>query len=496
VDRPQAPLIPRQDPPASRLTQTGLPPRVYDPLVSSPLVLVMAAGAGTRMRSSLPKMLHPVCGLPMVSWPILAAREAGAGKVAAIVSPGNEITGFLPEGVETVVQPEADGTGGAIRSALPLIREAESVVVLSGDHPLISAQNISDLLDAHAVSGAAGTMLTIELDEPGSYGRVVRGADGEVERIAEAKEAGDADVGELAIREINAGTYAFDAAALVEALEGLSNDNAQGEYYLTDVFASLREGGLGVAGHLTDDLAVTMGVNNRAELAAAEAIARRRILEAHMLAGVTIVDPASTWIDAGVEIDADARIEPGTSLRGATRVGAGSTVGPLTTLTDTVLGESVSVPHSFLVECEVLDGCDVGPFAYLRPGAALAREAKAGAFVEIKNSSIGEGSKVPHLSYVGDAEIGPGSNLGAGTITANYDGFRKHRTAIGAGVRIGVDTMLIAPVEVGDSAYTGAGAVVSEDVPDGALAVSQNEQRNIEGFAERKAVESEEREDS
>jgi bifunctional UDP-N-acetylglucosamine pyrophosphorylase/glucosamine-1-phosphate N-acetyltransferase len=215
-----------------------------------------------------------------------------------------------------------------------------------------------------------------------------------------------------------------------------------------------------------------------------------------MLAGVTVVDPASTWVDAGVAIAADARIEPGSSLRGATEVGAGSVVGPLTTLTDTVLGEEVSVPHSFLVECEVLDGCSVGPFAYLRPGAHLERDAKAGAFVELKNSRIGEGSKVPHLSYVGDADVGPGSNLGAGTITANYDGFRKHRTVIGAGTRIGVDTMLIAPVEVGNSAYTGAGTVVSEDVPDGALAVSQNEQRNIEGFADRKSAEAKKEEDN
>ncbi len=464
----------------------------YDLAVSSPLVLVMAAGAGTRMRSATPKMLHPVCGRAMVAWPVLAAREAGADRVAAIVSPGHDISAGLPEGTETVVQPEADGTGGAVRAALPLIREAETVVVLSGDHPLISGKNVSGLLDAHAAAGAAGTMLTIELEDPGSYGRVVRGDDGEVVRVVEAKAAGDADPGELAIREINAGSYAFEAGPLAAALEGLSNENAQREYYLTDVFSALREAGHGVAGHLTDDLAVTMGVNNRRELAAVEAIARRRILDAHMLAGVSVVDPASTWVDAGVQIAADARIEPGSSLRGATAVGAGSVVGPLTTLTDTVLGAGVSVPHSFLVQCEVLDGCDVGPFAYLRPGANLEAGAKAGAFVEVKNSRIGEGSKVPHLAYVGDADVGPGSNLGAGTITANYDGFRKHRTVIGAGTRIGVDTMLIAPVEVGDSAYTGAGTVVREDVPDGALAVSQNDQRNIEGFADRKAAESKE----
>ena len=464
--------------------------------MSSPLVLVMAAGAGTRMRSATPKMLHPVCGRPMVAWPILAAREAGAGRVAAIVSPGHDLTAGLPEGTETVVQPQADGTGGAIRAALPLIEESETVLVLSGDHPLISVEDIAGLLDAHRSQGGAATMLTIELEDPGSYGRVVRNEAGEVERVVEAKAAGDAAADQLAIREINAGTYAFEAGPLAEALAGLSNDNAQGEYYLTDLFSALREAGHTVAAHPSDDVAVTMGVNNRAELAAVEVLARRRILEAHMVAGVTVVDPASTWIDAGVEIAADARIEPGSSLRGATEVGADSVVGPLTTLTDTKLGEGVSVPHSFLVECEVLDGCNVGPFAYLRPGTELSEGAKAGAFVEIKNSRVGAGTKVPHLAYVGDAEIGPGSNLGAGTITANYDGFRKHRTVIGDGVRIGVDTMLIAPVEVGDSAYTGAGAVVSEDVPDGALAVSQNEQRNIEGFAERKAAESKEEDNS
>jgi bifunctional UDP-N-acetylglucosamine pyrophosphorylase/glucosamine-1-phosphate N-acetyltransferase len=452
----------------------------------------MAAGEGTRMRSSTPKMLHPVCGRPMVAWPILAAREAGAGRVAAIVSPGRDISAGFPDEVETVVQPQPDGTGGAVRAALPLIEEAESVLVLSGDHPLISAGDIAGLLEVHASSDAAATMLTIELDDPGSYGRVVRGADGEVERVVEAKAAGDASSDELAIREINAGTYAFDAEPLAAALRGLSNDNAQGEYYLTDVFAALREAGHSVAAHPTADFAVTMGVNNRAELASVEAEGRRRILERHMLAGVTVVDPGTTWVDAGVEIAADARIEPGSSLRGATAVGAGSVVGPLSTLIDTRLGEGVNVPHSYLVECDVLDRCNVGPFAYLRPGAHLEQGAKAGAFVEIKNSRIGEGAKVPHLAYVGDAEVGAGSNLGAGTITANYDGFRKHRTTIGKDVRIGVDTMLIAPVQVGDAAYTGAGAVINEDVPEGALAVSENDQRNIEGYAERKAAQARE----
>ncbi len=448
----------------------------------------MAAGQGTRMRSSLPKVLHPVCGREMVGWPIAAAREAGSGRVAVIVSPNQDLSAGLPDGVETVVQPEADGTGGAVRAALPLIEEAETVLVLSGDVPLISAETIAALLATHGSSGAAATMLTIELDDPGSYGRVVRDAAGGVERVVEAKAAGDASAEQLALREINAGTYAFAAEPLAAALAGLSNDNAQGEYYLPDVLPALREAGQAVAAHLADDVAVTMGINNRADLAAVEAEARRRILERHMLSGVTVVDPASTWIEVGVEIEPDARIEPGTSLRGATRIGAGTTVGPLSTLIDCELGANVSVPHSYLVECRVAENANVGPFAYLRPGAELEAGAKAGTFVEIKNSRIGEGAKVPHLAYVGDAEVGAGSNLGAGTITANYDGFRKHRTAIGANARIGVDTMLIAPVEVGDGAYTGAGAVIKSDVPEGALAVSENEQRNIEGYAARKAA--------
>jgi bifunctional UDP-N-acetylglucosamine pyrophosphorylase/glucosamine-1-phosphate N-acetyltransferase len=448
----------------------------------------MAAGEGTRMRSSTPKMLHPVCGRAMVAWPIVAAREAGAGRVVAIDSPNQNIVPGLPDKVQIVTQPQPDGTGGAVRAALPLIEGAETVLVLSGDVPLISAETISGLLEAHAGSGAAATMLTIELDDPGSYGRVVRTASGEVERVVEAKTAGDASAEQLAIREVNAGTYAFQAAPLAEALAGLSNDNAQGEYYLPDVLPALREAGHSVGAHLADDLAVTMGVNNRADLAAVEGEARRRILTAHMLAGVTVVDPGSTWVDAEVEIAADARLEPGTSLRGQTEIGAGSTVGPLSTLIDSRLGKGVTVPHSYLVECAVGDGALVGPFAYLRPGAQLEQGAKAGTFVEIKNSRIGEGAKVPHLAYVGDAEVGAGSNLGAGTITANYDGFRKNRTTIGENVRVGVDTMLIAPVEVGDGAYTGAGAVIKSDVPEGALAVSENQQRNIEGYADRKAA--------
>jgi bifunctional UDP-N-acetylglucosamine pyrophosphorylase / glucosamine-1-phosphate N-acetyltransferase len=452
----------------------------------------MAAGEGTRMRSEVPKVLHPVCGRPMVSWPILAAREAGAGRIAVIVSPDRDISPALPDGVETVVQPETNGTGGALRSASELIDGGGTVVVLSGDHPLVSAQVISALLDTHRSSGAAATVMTTELDDPGSYGRIVRDASGDVERIVEAKTPSDATPEELAIREINTGTYVFESGPLADALGRISNDNSQREYFLGDVLPLLREAGLRVAAHREPDPGVNLGINDRADLALATAEARRRILTRHMRDGVTIVDPAATWIDADVEIGPDSTIEPGCSLRGATRVGRGSVIGPHSTIVDSTVGAAASVVHSFLVDCEVLDGCTVGPFTYLRPAARLAEGVKAGAFVEIKKSRIGRHAKVPHLSYIGDAEIGEDANIGAGTITANFDGFRKHRTVIGDHVRIGVDTSLVAPVNVGDAAYTGAGSVISRDVPSGALGITRPEQENVEGYAEKRAREAKE----
>ena len=448
------------------------------------------------MRSAMPKVMHPVCGRPMVAWPVLAARDAGADRVAVIASPDRDLSAALPEGTEVVIQPEADGTGGAVRAALPLIRESSSVVVLSGDHPLVSGEVIEGLLSERARTGAAATVMTTVLEEPGTYGRIVRNADGDLERIVEAKRSGDASPEELEIREVNTGTYAFAAGPLAEALGRIGNDNAQGEYYLGDVLPALRKAGNRVSAFLAPDEAVNLGVNDRRDLARAEAEARRRILDVHMLAGVTITDPASTWVDAKVEIEPDATLLPGTSLRGATRVGAGSIVGPHTTLIDTVLHERVSVPHSFVVQAEVLAGCNIGPFAYLRPQTILREGAKAGAFVELKNADVGPGSKVPHLSYIGDASLGEDVNLGAGTITANYDGFRKHRTVVGDHVRVGVDTMLVAPVEIGDSAYTAAGSVITENVPEGSLGITRSKQENVEGFAARKAAEAEEESES
>lgn len=446
----------------------------------------MAAGQGTRMKSALPKVLHPVCGRAMIAWPVIAAREAGIERVTVIASPGSDFGDVLPDGIETVVQPESDGTGGAVRAALDVVSDSEDVLVLSGDVPLVSTEVIGALLEQHRGSDAAATVMTAVLDEPGSYGRVVRDEGGQIEKIVEVKAAGDATPEQLEIREINSGIYCFRGGALADAISRVGNSNAQGEYYLPDVIPVLREEGLGVAAHIADDPAVNLGVNNRADLATVEAEARRRILRRHMMNGVTIVDPGSTWIDADVTIGPDTRIEPGTSLRGATEVGSGALIGPHSTITDCGIGDRSQVVHSVLMLCEVLEDCLVGPFSYLRPGARLENGSKAGTFVEVKNSTIGSGSKVPHLSYVGDTEIGEGANLGAGTITANYDGVRKHRTVIGPGARLGVDTMLVAPVEVGEGAYTGAGAVIREDVPARALAVSRGDQRNIEEYAERR----------
>ena len=448
------------------------------------------------MHSAVPKVLHEVCGRPMIAWPILAAREAGADRICVIVSPDHDLIPVLPDGTETIVQPAADGTGGALRAAADVVRDSDAVLVLSGDTPLLSAEVIEGLLAAHAEANAAATMMTTELEDPGTFGRVIRTADGEVERIVEAKQPGDATADQLEVKEVNAGTYAFSAAPLADALDGLTNENAQGEYYLPDVLPLIRKAGGKVIAHLVGDPAVNLGVNDRADLARVTDEARRRILLAHMRAGVTIEDPGATWIDADVSIEPDATILPGTSLRGSTSIGSGTTVGPMTTLIDTRIGDRATVIHSYLTACRVADEAKVGPFTYLRPDASIGEGAKAGSFVEIKNSEIGAGAKVPHLSYIGDADVGEGTNLGASTVTANYDGRSKNRTKIGKNVQTGVDTTLVAPVEVGDDAYTGAGSVISEDVPPGALGISRAEQKNVEGYAAKKTKESSEGEDS
>jgi bifunctional UDP-N-acetylglucosamine pyrophosphorylase/glucosamine-1-phosphate N-acetyltransferase len=454
--------------------------------VPAPTVVILAAGEGTRMRSAVPKVLHPLCGRPIILWSVLAAQEAGAGSVIVVDNPKRALERALPDGVALAVQHEPRGTADAVAAAGMYIDAAATVVVIHGDVPLITPEELRALAEAHETSGAAATMATMELDDPGALGRVIRGSDGAVERVVEAKVAGDATPEELAIREVNAGVYAFAGGHLLAALAELDADNAQGELYLPDVLPRLRAAGKPVAAHIVSDASITLGINDRVDLAKVRAVAQQRIHERHQLAGVTIVDPGSTLIDVDVTIGADTVIEPSSFLRGSTRIGGGCTVGPLTTLIDTTLGDGVRVPHSYLQEAIVEDGGTIGPFAYLRPGAHLHPKAKAGTFVEIKNSQIGAGTKVPHLSYIGDTDIGEDTNIGAGNITANYDGRHKHRTRIGSRVKSSVDTMFVAPVAVGDDAYTGAGSVITEDVPPGALGIARARQTNIEGYADRK----------
>jgi bifunctional UDP-N-acetylglucosamine pyrophosphorylase / glucosamine-1-phosphate N-acetyltransferase len=446
----------------------------------------MAAGRGTRMRSKTAKVLHPLCGRPLLLWPVEAAREANAERLVVVLDPAVEdVRRVLPPGVEIATQREQKGTGDAVISARDKIDDSGSVIVLSGDHPLVDSAFLGGLAERHATSGAAATIATHEVESPGEYGRIVRDADGQVERIVEAKTPGDATAAELAIKEINIGTYAFRTKPLLEALQQLRPENAQGELYLGDVVPVLRAAGEMVVAHRTDDAGAGLGINTRADLATVRAICQRKIIERHMLAGVTITDPASTMIDVDVRIGEDTVVDPYTFLHGQVAIGDDCQIGPMTTLIDCALGNGVQVLHSYLTACEVLDGCKIGPFSYIRPGTRLGEEVKQGAFTEIKNSNIGEGAKIPHLSYVGDADVGEGANVAAGNIVANWDGRRKHRTVIGADVKTGVHTTFIAPLTVGDRAYTGAGSVITEDIPEGALGIARAPQQNVEGYADR-----------
>ena len=445
--------------------------------------LIMAAGQGTRMRSALPKVLHPVCGVPMVHWVVAAARAAGADRVVCVTRPGDGVAEHLPDGVESAPQTEGEGTGSAVLAARAALEESETAVVLSGDVPLVAAETIEALVASHRAEGAAATLLTTDELDPASYGRIVRGDDGSVERIVETKHPEGVPPEILAIREINIGTYAFDGPELVRALDEVGETN--GERYLTGVFPILRERGLKVAAHKTGDTLGAIGVNSRADLMEVTRHAQRRILARLARDGVTFTAPDSVEVHATVEVGADTTIAGGVTLRGATRIGSGCSVGPQATLTDAELGDGVSLLHSVLAECRVADGANIGPFAYLRPEADVRDGAKIGTFVEVKKSVIGAGAKIPHLSYIGDADVGEKANVGGGAITANYHRGVKNRTRIGKEARTGVHNSFVAPVRVGDSAYTGAGSVITEDVPDGALGLSRAPQKNIEGYRER-----------
>ncbi|ASR38048.1 UDP-N-acetylglucosamine diphosphorylase/glucosamine-1-phosphate N-acetyltransferase [Prauserella marina] len=462
--------------------------------MSGPLsTVILAAGEGTRMRSHTPKVLHPVAGRPLVEHAVRAAAGLSPERLVVVVGHGRDAVGdhlgalstTLGRPVETAVQEEQNGTGHAVSCALSALPSAVSgtVLVTYGDVPLLDTETLSALLSEHADSENAVTVLTSRVTDPTGYGRILRAGDGEVLGIVEHK---DATEQQRAITEINSGVYAFDAAVLSDGLARLSTDNAQGELYLTDVLGIARGDGKHVGALVVDDPWLTEGVNDRVQLSAAEAELNRRIVRKWQLAGVTVRDPASTWIDAGVALARDVVLAPGVQLHGGTTVAEGARIGPDSTLTDVAVGEGASVVRTHGSDSVIGDGASVGPFAYLRPGTRLRTRGKIGTFVETKNADIGEGSKVPHLTYVGDATIGEQSNIGASSVFVNYDGVNKHHTTIGSHVRTGSDNTFVAPVEVGDGAYSGAGAVIRRAVPPGALAVSGGPQRNIEGWVPRR----------
>ncbi|WP_454051164.1 bifunctional UDP-N-acetylglucosamine diphosphorylase/glucosamine-1-phosphate N-acetyltransferase GlmU [Cellulomonas sp. Marseille-Q8402] len=477
-------------------------------------VIVLAAGEGTRMRSATPKVLHTLAGRSMLGHALAAAQALEPRRTAVVVRHEREAVAahareLLPQ-VLVADQDDVPGTGRAVQCALSVLDAAAqaeaasagdgpgeagaaagvlvegAVVVLAGDIPLLDGETLGELLAAHAADGNAVTVLTTEVADPTGYGRILRATDGadagDVLGIVEEKDATDA---QRAVTEINSSVYVFDAAVLRGAFGRLGRDNAQGEVYLTDVLAIARGDGGRVRALRTDDPVLVEGVNDRAQLAVLRAELNRRLLDDWMRAGVTVVDPATTWVDVDVDLAPDVTLLPGTQLLGATSVASGATVGPDTTLQDVEVHARATVVRTHGSLAVIGEDATVGPFAYLRPGTVLGERGKIGTFVETKNAEIGAGSKVPHLSYVGDATIGVETNIGAASVFVNYDGVRKHRTTIGSYARTGSDNMFVAPVEVGDGAYTGAGSVIRHDVPPGALAVSAGAQRNIEGWVQR-----------
>ncbi|SEH66413.1 UDP-N-acetylglucosamine pyrophosphorylase /glucosamine-1-phosphate N-acetyltransferase [Mycolicibacterium rutilum] len=457
-------------------------------------VVVLAAGAGTRMRSDTPKVLHTLAGRSMLAHAVHAAAGLAPEHLVVVVGKDRErvapaveaLAAEVGRPIFTAVQEQQLGTGHAVECGLTALPPdfAGTVVVTSGDVPLLDAATLADLITTHTDAGpAAATVLTTTLPDPTGYGRILRTQDGEVIGIVEQA---DASPSQRAIAEVNAGVYAFDITALRPALGRLRSDNAQQEQYLTDVISIVRSDGRPVRARHVDDSTLVAGVNDRVQLAELGAELNRRIVAAHQRAGVTVIDPASTWIDVDVTIGRDTVVKPGSQLHGGTRVGGRCEIGPDTTLADVTVGDGATVCRTHGSSSVIGDGATVGPFTYLRPGTVLGADGKLGAFVETKNATLGTGTKVPHLTYVGDADIGEHSNIGASSVFVNYDGETKSRTKIGSHVRTGSDTMFVAPVTVGDGAYTGAGTVVREDVPPGALAVSAGPQRNIEGWVVRK----------
>ncbi len=448
-------------------------------------VVILAAGAGTRMKSALPKVLHPLAGVPMVAHVLATARALDPGTIATVVRHERDqvaavIAEHLPHAL-IVDQDEIPGTGRAVEQALAALPAdfAGEVLVLNGDVPLLSADVLAHTLEEHRKSGREATVLSAEFEDAAGYGRIVRSGSGAFTQIVEHK---DASEDQLQIREINAGVYVFRADSLRESLSKISTSNAQGEKYLTDVIGFLVDRDSPVAAELVAHPWMVAGVNDRAQLSEQAQRLNAMIVRGWQLAGVTVVDPASTWIDVQVTLAEDVTIHPGTQLLGATKVETGASIGPDTTLLDCEVGAGANVKRTDGTLAVIGAGASVGPFAYLRPGTELGADGKIGTFVETKNAKIGQGSKVPHLSYVGDAEIGEGTNIGAGSIFANYDGQQKHHSRIGSHVRTGSHGVFVAPIEIGDGAYTGAGTVVRKNVPAGSLAISVAPQRNMDGW--------------
>jgi bifunctional UDP-N-acetylglucosamine pyrophosphorylase/glucosamine-1-phosphate N-acetyltransferase len=450
-------------------------------------VVILAAGEGTRMKSQTPKVLHEISGRSLLGHVLAACETLNPKNVRVVVGSGREkveahLAQIAPT-VTTVFQEHRGGTGHATQLALADLKPAGTILILAGDTPMLTGESLTQLLAGHHAGGFTASVLTAEHPDPTGYGRIIRGDDDSLVRIVEEK---DADEFEKAIEEINSGVYAFDAVKLAGAIGKLRNDNAQGELYLTDVIEILRNDGGKIAAVCIEDFTETLGVNDRVQLAEAEALLRDRTNEKLMRSGVTIVDPTTTWVGAEVTIAQDVTLLPGTVIGGKSTIATGSVIGPRTYLVDCIVAEGAEIKESHATGAVIGMNASVGPFTYLRPGTNLAANTRAGAFVEMKNATVGEGSKVPHLSYVGDATIGEGSNIGAATIFVNYDGVEKHHTTVGDHVRIGSDSMLVAPVTIGDGAYTAAGSVITEDVPAGAIGVGRAKQRNVIGWVLRK----------
>jgi len=451
------------------------------------LVIVLAAGDGKRMKSSTPKVLHQIAGRSILAHVLSATSKLEAGELRVVIGAGKELVSeelkAIAPKAKQIIQEVRGGTGHATRLALEGAASKGRVLICAGDTPLLTSATLSSLIEVHESAGAIATVLTTELPDPFGYGRILRDSTGELDSIVEERDASEA-VKE--IPEINSGVYLFEIDALNKALGKIGKSNSQGEEYLTDVIAILKAEGGKVATHQAEDFTEILGINDRAQLSDVSAMMRDRINDALMRSGVTIVDPASVWIDVSVEIDADVHIEPGVAIKGVSKIQTGVKLGPRTTLIDCEVGAGASVIESHCESSKIGARAKVGPYAHLRGGTVLADEVKVGSFVEMKNSTVGEGSKVPHLSYVGDAKIGRESNIGAATIFVNYDGVSKHETKVGDYVRIGSDSMLIAPVDIGDGAYTAAGSIINEDVPPGALGIARARQVNILGWVLKK----------